>query len=71
MPTADALALAASHLENSALREEACIAAVTIAEKLASSHDARVIAAMKQVAKSTANKELAARADSIARQAGK
>jgi HEAT repeat protein len=71
VPTAGALALVASHLDNPVLKEEACTAAVTIAEKLASSHGAQVTAVMKQVAKMTANKELAARADAAARQAEK
>ena len=41
VPTADALALVASHLDNADLKEEACLAAVAIAEKLAPGHDAR------------------------------
>ena len=68
--TADSLALVASYLDNPALKEEACLAAVTIAEKIAS-RDARLAAVMKQVAKVTANKELAARANAIARRAKK
>ncbi len=71
VPTADALALVASHLDNANLKEEACLAAVTIAETLAHSRDARVATVMKQVAKLTANKELVARANAIARQAKK
>ncbi|MGA2064373.1 MAG: HEAT repeat domain-containing protein [Thermoguttaceae bacterium] len=69
VPTANALAVVASHLDNPVLREEACLAAVAIAEKLAPSQDAAVTAAMKQVTKLTANKKLAARARAIARQA--
>ena len=65
--TADALALVASCLDNPDLREEACLAAVTIAEKVADRRDARVTAVMKQVAKVTADKELAARANAVAR----
>ena len=71
VPTADALALVASHLEDPVLKEEACLAAVAIAEKIAASHGAEVTAAMKQVAKLTANKKLAARANALARQAKK
>ncbi|MGO9111871.1 MAG: HEAT repeat domain-containing protein, partial [Thermoguttaceae bacterium] len=71
IPTTDALVLVASHLDNSSLREEACIAAVTIAEKVAHSHDARVTAVMTRVVKMATNKELADRANSIARQAEK
>jgi HEAT repeat protein len=69
VPTANALAVVASHLDNPVLREEACLAAVAIAEKLAPIQDAAVTAAMKQVTKLTANKKLAARARAIARQA--
>lgn len=68
--TADALTLVASHFENPALKEEACLAAVTIAERLAGHAEQRV-AVMKQVAKTTTNKKLAARANLIARQAQK
>lgn len=67
--TADSLALVVSNLETPALTEEACLAAVAIAERLAASHKAEVAAAMKQVAKLTANKKLAARANALARQA--
>ncbi len=67
VPTTEALALVASYLDNPHLKEEACVAAVAVAEKLAPGHDARVTAVMKQVAKTTANKELAARANSLAR----
>jgi HEAT repeat protein len=71
VPTADALALVASCLENAVLKEEACTAAVSIAEKVAPNRDAAVTAVMEQVAKTTANKELAARANSIAGKAKK
>jgi hypothetical protein len=54
----DALALAAPHLKNPVLKEEACSAAVVIAEKLAPNGDAQVTAVMKHVAKTTANKKL-------------
>ena len=71
IPTVDALALVAAQLDNPLVKEEACVAAVTIAEKLVGSQDPRVTAAMKRVAKVTANKALAARASAIARQAAK
>jgi len=67
--TADSLALVASHLDTADLTEEACLAAVAIAEKIVTSHKAEVSAAMKQVAKLTANKKLAGRANALARQA--
>ncbi len=66
IPTIEALALVASQFGNTAIREEACTAAVSIAEKFADSRDARMTAVMQQVAKLTANKELAARAAAIA-----
>ena len=69
VPTVEALALVTSHLENPVLKEEACQAAVAIAEKIAASHRAEVTAAMGQVAKLTANKKLAAQASAIAGQA--
>jgi len=69
--TVEALALVASHLEDPFLKEEACLAAVSIAERIASGHSAEAAAAMKQVAKLTTNKKLAARANAIARQAKK
>ncbi len=69
VPTAEALKLVTAHLDNPDLKEEACLAAVAIAEKIAAGHRAEVAAAMKQVAKQTANKKLAARASALARQA--
>ena len=71
VPTADALALVATYLDTPALREEAGVAAVAIAEKLPNSHDARLTTVMKQVAKTTANKKLAARANAVVRKARK
>jgi HEAT repeat protein len=71
VPTVDALTLVASYLDHPELKEEACLAAVAIAEKIASSHGAEVAAAMGQVANATANKKLAAQAQTIARQAKK
>ncbi len=71
VPTVDALTLVMSHLDNPDLKEEACLAAVAIAEKVVSSQRAEATAAMKQVAKATANKKLAARANAIARKAKK
>jgi len=67
--TAESLALVVSHLDTADLKEEACLAAVAIAERIVASHQAEVAAAMKQVAKLTANQKLAARANALARQA--
>jgi HEAT repeat protein len=71
VPTVDALTLVTSHLDNPDLKEEACLAAVAIAEKIASNHGAEVTTAMRQVANATANKKLAARANAIAGQGKK
>jgi len=67
VPTVDGLMLVASHLDNSVLKEEVCTAAVTIAEKLAHAGDAQVTEVMNRVAKATSNKELAARAEVVAK----
>lgn len=69
VPTVDSLTLVISHLEAHELKEEACLAAVAIAEKIVTGHQAEVAAAMKQVAKLTTNKKVAARANALARQA--
>jgi hypothetical protein len=71
IPTVEALTLAASYLDNPELKEEACLAAVAIAERVPSGHSAEVAATMKQVANATANKKLAARAEAVARQGKK
>jgi HEAT repeat protein len=69
VPSVGSLAMVTSHLETPDLKEEACLAAVAIAEKMASVHGAEVAAAMNQVAKLTANEKLAARAKALARKA--
>lgn len=71
VPTVDALTLVTSHLDNPELKEEACLAAVAIAEKIASEHGAEATAAMRQVANATTNKKLAAQASAIARRGKK
>jgi HEAT repeat protein len=69
VPAVDSLALVTSHLDNPVLKEEACSAAVAIAEKIVANHGAEIRAAMAQVAKLTANEKLAGKAKAIARQA--
>jgi len=69
VPTSDALALVASHLDSEDLKEEACLAAVAIAERLDAARAAEVAAVMSRVAKLTVNKKLAARANALARKA--
>ncbi|MGA2619608.1 MAG: hypothetical protein ABSF26_18515, partial [Thermoguttaceae bacterium] len=68
VPTVEALTLVASRLDDPAVKEETCLAAVAIAEKIAAGHAAEVSVAMKRVATLTANKKLAARAAALARQ---
>ena len=53
IPTVDALDLVTPHLGTPELKEEASLAAVAIAEKIAKSHPAEVNAAMQQVTKAT------------------
>jgi len=71
IPAAESLAVVMPHVESPALKEEACLAAVAIAEKIVKTSPEPVAAAMRQVAQSAANKQLAARATALARQAGK
>ena len=53
VPAPEALALAAAYLDNARLKEEACLAAVAIAESIAKSHPDLTGEVMKQVAKSS------------------
>ena len=69
IPAVEALAALTPHLDNAALKEEACLAAVAIAERIRARHAAEVAAAMQRVAKLTTDKKLAARAEAIASQA--
>jgi hypothetical protein len=62
----DALALVSPYLENPALKEEAALAAVAIAESLPAPRPAQVASAMRQVVKVTANAQLAQRAQALA-----
>ncbi|MCX7007070.1 MAG: HEAT repeat domain-containing protein [Kiritimatiellaeota bacterium] len=63
---ADALALVSSQLGSADLKEEASLAAVTIAEKLPPPRPALVAEVMEQVLKATANEQLARRAKAVA-----
>ncbi len=71
IPTPESLALVVPQLGNAALKEEACLAAVGIAEKILRRHPGPVATAMAQVVKTTANKRLAARARALLAQARK
>jgi len=59
----------AAHLDNAALREEACLAAVAIAERLGAARTSEVVATMKRVAQLTGDKKLAARAKALIQKA--
>lgn len=71
IPSVESLAFATSHLDDAALKEEACLSAISIAERIVSSHGAEVSAAMQRVGKATSDKKLGARAQAIASQAKK
>ncbi len=64
-PDAKALALALTYLDNPELKEEACKAAVAIAEKLSRSDRAAVAAAMAKVIPATQNEDVAKRAKTV------
>jgi len=66
IPSAEALAAILPFVANPSLKEEACIAAVAVAEKMKTTPQA-VAQAMGEVARQTANKKLAARAKALAR----
>jgi len=59
---ADSLAMVMSHLDNAAIKDEACLAAVAISERLVASNPAVVAEAMKKVVKATQNDGILKRA---------
>jgi HEAT repeat protein len=71
LPTAEALALVSPCLEDKALKEEASIAAVAIAEKIIARHPTEVAKAMEKVTQETRNKTLAREARKLLDQARK
>jgi len=71
IPTVDSLALVTAHLGTAGLKEEACLAAVAIAEKIVQANPAQVAEAMGQVTKATANQRTAKRAKDLLDQAKK
>jgi hypothetical protein len=62
----DSLALVSPYLDSPALKEEAALAAVAIAENLPAPRPAQVASAMRRVVKITANAQLAQRAQALA-----
>ena len=71
IPTPAALAVATAYLSDPALKEEASLAAVGIAETIVKSHRSEVNDAMVQVLKVTGNKKTTERAKALAGRAGK
>lgn len=63
--TADALAFAMSHAEEAALKDEACMAAISIAEKIYESAPDKAASAMRQVAKVSSNADVTRRARAL------
>ena len=66
VPAAEALALAATYLDNASLKEEACLAAVAIAEQLAPAQPEQVAEIMKRVIKATKDPAVTKRARKLA-----
>jgi hypothetical protein len=65
----DALRFVASHLDDQALQESACAAAVVIGKKLVNSHPAAVAEVMPKVVEVTASRERAGQAQTLLRRA--
>ncbi len=66
VPAPEALALAATYLDNASLKEEAGLAAVAIAESIAKSHPDQVGEVMKQLTKTSKNPAVLKRARKLA-----
>ena len=62
---ADSLAMVMSHLDNAAIKDEACLAAVSVAERLVTKNPAVVAEAMKKVVKTTKNEGILRRARKV------
>jgi len=69
IPSPSALAMVMEHLSDKAVKEEACLAAIAIAEKLVKKDKANVAAAMGQVVKTTRNRGTKNRAKKLLAQA--
>ncbi|MCF7731960.1 MAG: HEAT repeat domain-containing protein [Akkermansiaceae bacterium] len=66
---AESLAMAATQLDNPALKAEACLASVAIAERLVKSNPAAVVAVMGQVLKAGPDEKLTERANAVLKEA--
>ena len=64
-PSAETLAIAMSHLDNKAIQNEAGLAAVSIAEKIAAQNPAVVAEAMQKAVKATKNRQVTSRAQKV------
>ena len=71
VPASEALAMAMSYIDSPATKNEACFAAVAIAEKIAAENRAEVADAMQKVLKATDNKDIIRRARQTLNKAGK
>ena len=65
VPTLDSLNMVMSNMDNPELKDEACIAAIAIGEKLGKKHPAEVKAAMQQIVKATANVGIKKKANAV------
>jgi HEAT repeat protein len=64
-PSAETLAMAMSHLDNKAIQNEAGLAAVSIAEKIAEKNPAVVAEAMQKAVKATGSRQVTSRAQKV------
>jgi HEAT repeat protein len=71
IPTADALQMAMTHLDNASTKQEASLAAVAIADKIAERNPAEVVEAMQKVLKATNNRDITRQARSALNKARK
>ncbi|MFP4058209.1 MAG: HEAT repeat domain-containing protein [Candidatus Brocadiia bacterium] len=71
IPAPEALDLTMAHLGDAGLKEEACLAAVAVAEKILGDQPAQVAQAMGKVIKATANQRLAKQARQLLARARK
>jgi hypothetical protein len=62
---AESFAMAATHLDNAALKDEACLATVTIAERLVKEKPDAVVPTMGKVLKISQDAKLVARANEV------
>jgi HEAT repeat protein len=69
VPSVQALELVVPHLKTESLKTPACVAAVTIAEKLQGDQVARAVEPMKQVIEATTDKNLVRRANEVIQRA--